>query len=120
MGKPAGFGLLDILPGRASRYDAICALMQPQDIKRERTVFCGDSGNDLDVLQSPLYSVLVRNSRPEVRAQALEAAQPADTERMFYIAKGEFQGMSGNYSGGMLEGIAYFYPSTVDWIGYSR
>jgi hypothetical protein len=27
-------------------------------------------------------------------------------------------GMNGNYSAGMLEGIAHFHPPTIDWMGF--
>ena len=41
---------------------------------RERTVFAGDSGNDLDVLASAIPSVLVANADPGVRAEARRRA----------------------------------------------
>ena len=40
--EPAGVGLLDVLPERASKYHAICALMKHQGFTLANTVFCGD------------------------------------------------------------------------------
>ena len=62
--EPTGIGLLDILPARASKYHALEALMQLHGFGYSDTVFCGDSGNDIEVLISPIPSVLVANSQP--------------------------------------------------------
>lgn len=116
--EPAGIGLLDILPARASKYHAIEALREARGWHGRDTVFCGDSGNDLEVLASPIRAVLVANSPPEVRERALQLAAEAGLEDRLYIAQGGFMGMSGNYAGGMLEGIAHYFPYTVEWMGF--
>jgi hypothetical protein len=36
-----------------------------------------------------------------------------------YIARGDFQGMNGNYSAGMLEGIAHYHPKTLAWMAFA-
>jgi hypothetical protein len=65
-------GLLDIMPARANKLQAIRFLMQQEQFPEERTVFAGDSGNDLDVLTSGLQSILVKNAMDEVRKEAIE------------------------------------------------
>jgi HAD superfamily hydrolase (TIGR01484 family) len=113
-----GTGLLDVLPARASKYHAIEALMQEQGFTCDDTVFCGDSGNDIEVLASPIPAVLVANSQPEVQRLALQLAAESGHADMLYIAGGGFMGMNGNYSGGMLEGIAHYYPGILDWMEF--
>ncbi len=112
--------LLDVLPARASKYHAIEALMQDTAFDGSNTVFCGDSGNDLEVLASPIPAVLVANSTPEVQQLALRMAKDSGHPDRLHIAGGAFMGLNGNYSGGMLEGIAHYYPETVDWMGFAR
>ena len=101
-------GLLDILPASANKLHAINFLMQQEKFDLQHTVFAGDSGNDLDVLLSPVQSVLVANADPEVRA----AVQSAFPDNLF-IAKGDFLGMNGNYSAGILEGMAHYRPELL-------
>ena len=109
-------GLLDILPQRASKLHAIEWLMKREGYDLGNTVFCGDSGNDMEVLVSRVRSVLVANSHQEVRARAFELARKNSAEESLYIANGGFLGMNGNYSAGMLEGIGHYYPWVVDWM----
>ena len=82
----------------------------------ENTVFSGDSGNDIEVLASPVAAVLVANSQPDVRELATLLANENGCPDKLYIAKGDFHGMNGNYSAGILEGIAHYFPYTKDWI----
>ena len=116
--EPAGIGLLDVLPARASKYHAIEALMGMHGFDQSDTVFCGDSGNDIEVLASPIPAVLVANSQPEVRDLARRLARDGGCSEQLYIAQGGFMGMNGNYSAGMLEGIAHYHPDTVAWMGF--
>ncbi len=104
-------GLLDILPARAGKRQAIAFLMQARGFSSDQIVFAGDSGNDLDVLLSDLPAVLVANAHPEVKAQS--ASQPSSS---LYIAQGGFLGMNGNYSAGILEGVSHFRPDIRDWL----
>lgn len=101
-------GLLDILPVSANKLHAITFLMQNEGYGIDQTVFSGDSGNDLDVLLSPIPSVLVANADDEVRAAAKDAAP--DT---LYFARGSFLNMNGCYSAGIMEGIAHHQPHFV-------
>jgi len=116
--EAAGVDLLDVLPARASKYHALESLMQFQGFSYRNTVFCGDSGNDIEVLASPIPAVLVANSQQDVKELARRLADETGFAEQLYIAHGNFMGMNGNYSAGMLEGIAHYYPQTVKWMGF--
>lgn len=108
-------GLLDVLPERATKLHAVQFLMQRKGFSLNDTLFAGDSGNDLPVLTSPLHSVLVANATGEVRKQAEEQAKAQKTTDALYIAAGDFHGMNGNYSAGILEGLTHYIPETESW-----
>jgi hypothetical protein len=109
-------GLLDVLPRDATKLHAIRFLMKRKDFDVAHTVFAGDSGNDLPVLTSGLQAVLVRNAIEPVRAHALQAVAAAGRAERLYLAAGGFLGMNGNYSAGVLEGLAHFIPEVEDWL----
>lgn len=117
--EPHGIGLLDILPARASKYHALEALMKLYHFDYSNTVFCGDSGNDIEVLASPIPAVLVANAQPEVCEQARRLAAAMQHSEQLYLARGNFMQLNGNYSGGMLEGIAHYHPETLPWMGFT-
>ena len=116
----AATGLLDVLPARASKLHAIEALMRELEFDPVQSVFCGDSGNDLEVLASAIPAVLVANAATEVRADADRLAREAGQEDRLYLARGDFHGMNGNYAGGMLEGIEYYHPGSSAWMGFTQ
>jgi sucrose-6F-phosphate phosphohydrolase len=109
--EEAGLGLLDILPASASKLHAIQFLIQQQNFRPENTTFVGDSGNDLDVLMSDIPAVLVANAGAEVKSLVADA-----NKRTLYIAKGGYLGMNGNYSAGILEGVAHYWPEVDTWL----
>ncbi|MBD2327127.1 HAD-IIB family hydrolase [Alkalinema sp. FACHB-956] len=109
-------GLLDILPARATKLHAVEFLMRHQGFDYANTVFAGDSGNDLPVLASAVPSVLVANATQDVIDQARRQAQQQATLDRFYLAQGNFLGMNGHYSAGILEGIAHYHPQTKPWM----
>lgn len=112
----AHVGLLDVLPERATKLHAIRFLMEQKGFSEERTVFAGDSGNDLPVLTSGLQAILVRNAADSVRWEALQALEAAGRKDRLYLARGGFLDMNGNYSAGVLEGLAHFLPETEVWM----
>ena len=114
--EAADTGLLDILPEHATKLHAIKFLMKHKGFAHEQTVFAGDSGNDLPALTSGLQAVLVKNARDDVRATALRQVQAAGHGEYLYLAQGGLLGMNGNYSAGVLEGLAHFLPHTLDWL----
>jgi sucrose-6F-phosphate phosphohydrolase len=109
--EKAALGLLDVLPVSANKLHAIRFLMQQQGFGQEDTVFAGDSGNDLDVLLSSIPAVLVANADGEVKKQAEQAHKGT-----LYIAEGGYLGMNGNYSAGILEGVAHYLPEVDTWL----
>ena len=109
-------GLLDVLPERATKLHAIEFLMREKGFPGERTVFAGDSGNDLPALTSGLQAVLVRNARDDVREAAIRLSAEAGNRAKLYLARGGWMGMNGNYAAGVIEGLAHFIPETLDWM----
>lgn len=109
-------GLLDVLPASASKLHALEFLREHLDIPLARTVFAGDSGNDMEVLVSEIPSVLVANAQESVRAEAVALAVARGFGHTLYLAQGALDGMNGNYSAGILEGVAHFIPETRAWL----
>lgn len=104
-------GLLDVLPARASKFHAIEFFLAHHPLGQRHppasVVFAGDSGNDLAALTSHLNAVLVANAAMDVREQAQREVEDKQT---LYLARGDFLGMNGNYSAGVLEGLAHYHP----------
>ncbi len=115
-----GVGLLDILPARANKLHAITFLAQQLDIDTRHLMFAGDSGNDLEALGAGFPAVLVHNAVDEVRQQAIELAHINHTEACLYLAQGNFLGMNGNYSAGVLEGLAHYFAHSLSWMELQR
>ena len=57
---------LDILPARASKVKAIEFIAEKLDIKKENIITAGDSGNDIDMLDSEYKSIIVANHSDEL------------------------------------------------------
>ena len=118
--EPNGIGLLDILPERATKFHAVESLMKEHMFDLDNTVFCGDSGNDIEVMASAIPAVLVANSQADVKQLASKLAYSNGYGEQLYIAQGNFMGMNGNYASGMLEGIAHYYPESINWMGFDE
>lgn len=112
--EPENIGLIDILPATAGKLNAIRFVVDWLNMPLSRTVFCGDSGNDLEVLVSDVPAVLVGNGDDDTRRAALSATQ--DGRHTLYLAAGDFVGMNGNYAAGILEGIAHYHAVVGDWL----
>lgn len=112
----AKIGLLDVLPARASKLHAIEFLISHEGYEVARTVFAGDSGNDMHALASHLQGVLVANADETIKREALDLVSAGGLADTLYVAQGGFMGMNGNYTAGVLEGVAHFIPETVDWM----
>lgn len=100
-------GLLDLLPQHASKRGALSYLANGFGQSRDRLVFCGDSGNDIDALTAGFAGVMVRNADPQLRA-AVQAAMKADSALRVYEAKGGYRGLNGYYAGGVIEGAVHY------------
>ncbi|MCQ8118802.1 HAD-IIB family hydrolase [Methylomonas rosea] len=109
-------GLLDVLPARATKLHAVEFLMRHQAFDIDNTVFAGDSGNDLPVIVSRIPSVLVANADRAVVEQAQALIGQEGNQAAFYLARGGFLSMNGNYSAGILEGIVHYLPETRHWM----
>jgi sucrose-6F-phosphate phosphohydrolase len=109
-------GLVDILPERATKVHAVRFLIEKRGFPDKNCVFAGDSGNDLPALTSGLNAVLVKNSRDDVRQEAIETLDKKAMREHLYQARGDFLGMNGNYCAGVLEGVAHFLPETLQWM----
>jgi HAD superfamily hydrolase (TIGR01484 family) len=108
--EPAGIGLLDVLPASATKLHAVEYLRGQLGLDYADCLFAGDSGNDLPALASAVPAVLVANASDSVRDAALHAAREQGHEDRLYLARGGLLGMNGNYSAGILEGVAHFHP----------
>ena len=108
-------GLLDVLPETATKLHAVQFVSQQLGVGLARTVFAGDSGNDLPALTSGLQAVLVANASPQVRKAAVDSVTQRGFTDTLYLAQGAFD-MNGNYAAGALEGLAHFLPETRPWI----
>lgn len=109
-------GLLDLLPPGSGKRGAIEHLLAIGKILPDECLFAGDSGNDLEVLDSAIPSVLVANAADDVRREALQRAHQSGRPDRLYMARGGLAGMNGNYAAGILEGMVHFWPATRDWI----
>lgn len=109
-------GLLDVLPVRANKLEAIRFLMAEEKVDESRVVFAGDSGNDLDVLASGLKAILVNNAAADIEQLALDKLSSKGIADRFYKAQGGWRGMNGNYAAGVLEGVVHFFPETAEWL----
>ncbi|MGD8962432.1 MAG: HAD-IIB family hydrolase [Desulfobacterales bacterium] len=109
-------GLLDIIPARANKLNAIRFLMKQEQFFEGNTIFAGDSGNDLDVLTSSLQAILVKNAMDEVRREAVKSISAKQMRHRLYLPRGNFLGMNGNYAAGVLEGLAHFFPESEQLI----
>lgn len=112
----AEIGLLDILPAQATKLHAVEFLMSQLGFDYSNTVFAGDSGNDMQLLVSAVPSILVANAHDDIIKQAQIQMKEQGNTNSLYLAKGGFLGMNGNYSAGILEGIAYYHPNTQQWM----
>jgi len=108
--EPARVGLLDVLPRNATKLHGIEFLQQSLGYAAQEVIFAGDSGNDLPVLGSSIRSILVANAEAEVKQQALQLAERNGYPDTLFLAQPDTFPLGGNYSAGVLQGIAYFAP----------
>lgn len=109
-------GLLDVLPACATKLHAVDFLRRRLDYGLAQTVFAGDSGNDMQVLASAVPAVLVANAADTVRDAAVQAAEAGGHRAALYLARGGYLGMNGNYSAGIIEGVAHYLPEFRAWL----
>lgn len=102
-----GKGLLDFLPNSATKQTALEYVTEEYQTEKENVVFCGDSGNDIFPLTAGFCGVLVRNADEQLVNDVKQAMQE-NTDLKLYFAQGDFKGLNGYYTSGVIEG-AYHY-----------
>jgi hypothetical protein len=107
-----GKGLLDFLPDSATKQTALEYVAAELGEDKADVIFCGDSGNDVFPLTAGFSGVLVRNADDQLVASVKQAAE-ANPELKIYFAKGDFKGLNGYYTSGVIEG-AYHYGLFAD------
>ncbi len=101
-------GLLDILPASATKKHALAYLEKNLSQPKDRIVFAGDSGNDIEPLTSGYKAIVVNNAREDVKKEVREIAEQKSILSKIYFAAGGYKGMNGNYIAGILEGLEHF------------
>lgn len=107
-----GKGLLDFLPHRATKQTALEYVAQEFGAAMEDVVFCGDSGNDIFPLTAGFRGVLVRNADEQL-VDNVRRAMTENPKLDVYFASGDFRGLNGYYTSGVIEG-AYYYGLFTD------
>jgi len=102
-----GKGLLDFLPASATKQTALEYVAEEFGSEKEDVVFCGDSGNDIFPLTAGFCGVLVRNADDQL-VENVKQAMSDNADLKVYFAKGDFKGLNGYYTSGVIEG-AYHY-----------
>jgi sucrose-6F-phosphate phosphohydrolase len=102
-----GSGLLDFLPNSATKQTALEYIAEEYGADKSEVVFCGDSGNDIFPLTAGFSGVLVRNADEQLVANVRHAMDKNPALKV-YFAKGNFRGLNGYYTSGVIEG-AYHY-----------
>lgn len=100
-------GLLDLQPSSATKLTALEYVAEQAGMDKAEVVFCGDSGNDIFPLTAGFNGVLVRNADEQLM-ENVRRAQREDPTLKLYFAAGDFNGLSGYYTSGVIEG-AYHY-----------
>jgi len=102
-----GKGLLDFLPASATKQTALEYVAEEFGAAKENVVFCGDSGNDIFPLTAGFCGVLVRNADDQL-VENVKRAMHENPDLKVYFARGDFKGLQGYYTSGVIEG-AYHY-----------
>ena len=102
-----GKGLLDFLPASATKQTSLEYVAKAYGATKNKVVFCGDSGNDIFPLTAGFRGVLVRNADNQL-VDNVKKAMHEKPDLKVYFAKGNFKGLHGYYTSGVIEG-AYHY-----------
>ncbi len=102
-----GKGLLDFLPASATKQTALEYVAEKFGTAKSDVVFCGDSGNDIFPLTAGFRGVLVKNADEQL-VDNVKKAMRENPDLTAYFAKGDFKGLNGYYTSGVIEG-AYHY-----------
>jgi hypothetical protein len=109
-----GKGLLDFLPASATKQTALEYVVGEYAAAKEDVVFCGDSGNDIFPLTAGFCGVLVRNADEQLIENVTSAMEDKQDLKV-YFATGNFRGLNGYYTSGVIEGAYHYGILTEDW-----
>ncbi len=76
-------------------------------VPRSDVVYCGDSGNDIFPLTAGFRGIVVRNADRQL-VESLHSAMEEKPELVVYFARGDFMGLNGNYTSGVIEGCYHY------------
>jgi sucrose-6F-phosphate phosphohydrolase len=96
-----GVGLVDVLPANVSKGSAMQFLCDRTGVPRDRVVYAGDSGNDLEALLAGFKGIVVGNAAEGFKAELRRAASQAGSRSQLYFAHGR-------HAAGVLEGCRHF------------
>ncbi len=99
-----GMGFIDILPKHATKEGAVRHIQKKLGLGDDRTVFCGDSGNDILALTAGFRAILVKNAIDVVKEKVREIAGEKRISDRICVAQG-YRDLNGNYVSGILEGL---------------
>ncbi len=102
-----GTGLLDFLPASATKQTALEYVAEEYGVAKEDVVFCGDSGNDIFPLTAGFRGVLVKNADEQL-VENIKKAIHQNPDLKIYFAKGNFRGLNGYYTSGVIEGACHY------------
>lgn len=100
-------GLLDVLPNSANKQTALEYLAEEYHTDKQHVVFCGDSGNDIFPLTAGFLGVLVRNADEQL-VEEVKSVKQSNNGLKLYFAKGNFKGLNGYYTSGVIEGAFHY------------
>ncbi|MGD9275832.1 MAG: HAD-IIB family hydrolase [Candidatus Pacearchaeota archaeon] len=100
-------GLIDVMHKNANKLSALYFLLDKLKIKKQNIVYCGDSGNDLEIFKSGIKSILVKNASYDFK-EKLKKEIKKNKKMKIYFARGNFKNLNGNYVSGILEGINHY------------
>lgn len=102
-----GKGLLDFLPASATKQTALEYVAEEFGTAKKDVVFCGDSGNDIFPLTAGFSGVLVKNADDQL-VENVKKAMDQSPDLKVYFATGNFKGLNGYYTSGVIEGAYHF------------
>lgn len=102
-----GNGLIDFLPASATKQTSLEYVAADNRVDKAGVVFCGDSGNDIFPLTAGFRGVLVKNADEQL-VDNVKQAMSENPELTVYFAKGNFYGLNGNYTSGVIEGACHY------------
>jgi len=97
---------LDLVPINGGKREALEYARQKLGFPSERTVACGDSGNDKDMLEGDHHAVVVGNAQPDLMAWASTSRVQRDvTNKKGSGMNGSLVIVEGHKARGILEGL---------------